>query len=239
MHKTLNQYVRNIVQEHPERWEDALVFATMLLRAQPMECLGGRSPYEVVTGLKPRMPASMVTGVPVEARTVNAYVEDLMEHLKGVYDTVQKVTAEAIAKDEHSLEGRIGYELEVGDAVLVKYPGNRDGPERFRQRTYDGIFVVKRKVSPSAFIVEDIVDKTMPISFRQPVNAERLIKLDMPELELRPGQPKRLEMREKETQPWNVYEIERFGVDGRVNLRLPGGDARWVDLTRCEYRWLA
>ena len=97
---------------------------------------------------------------------------------------------------------------------------------------------MKRKISPAAFEVEDIVDKATPIPFRQPVNAERLAKLDMPELELRPGQPKRLEMRERETQPWNEYVVERFGIDGRVNLRVPGGAARWVDLSKCEYRWL-
>ena len=45
-------------------------------------------------------------------------------------------------------------------------------------------------------------------------------------------------MRESEAQPWNDYEIERFGADGRVSLRYPGGSAKWVDLTACEYHWL-
>jgi len=69
-----------------------------------------------------------------------------------------------------------------------------------------------------------------------------LIKLDMPELELRPDQPRRLEMRESETQPWNEYVIDRFGVDGRVRLKYSEGAAqhamKWVDLSKCEYRWL-
>ena len=97
---------------------------------------------------------------------------------------------------------------------------------------------MKRKISPAAFEVEDLVDKTYSPPFTQPLNAERLIKLDMPELELRPGQPKRLEMRMKETQPWGEYTVERFGLDGRVSLRTPAGSAQWVDLSKCEYRWL-
>ena len=70
------------------------------------------------------------------------------------------------------------------------------------------------------------------------------MKLDMPELELRPDQPRRIEMRERETQPFNTWRIDRFGSDGRVFVRLDGAAAddmssgKWIDLTRCEYRWV-
>ena len=69
-----------------------------------------------------------------------------------------------------------------------------------------------------------------------------MVKLDMPELQLEAGQPRRIEMRETPQQPWNEYVIDRFGADGRVRLSYPGGAAqtrKWVDLTKCEYRWLA
>ena len=74
MHKTLNHCVRGIIDGDPERWEAALPYAQMALRAAPMKCLGGRSPYEVVTGLRPRMPHVLKTGLPVESRTVDEYV---------------------------------------------------------------------------------------------------------------------------------------------------------------------
>ena len=82
------------------------------------------------------------------------------------------------------------------------------------------------------------MDKRAVVPFRQPIHAERLVKLDMPELELQAGQPRKLEMRTAPTQPYNEYTIEKFGIDGRVLLRLEGGDATWHDLTECEYRWL-
>ena len=90
-------------------------------------------------------------------------------------------------------------------------------------------------------MVEDLVDKEYVPKFHQPLHAERLVRLDMPELGLEPGQPRRLEMRESVTDPWNIYVLERFGADGRVRLLLEGGAAqtrKWMDLTKCEYRWL-
>ena len=35
MHKTLNQYVRGIVQGEAEKWEEAVCFAQMILRSAP------------------------------------------------------------------------------------------------------------------------------------------------------------------------------------------------------------
>ena len=205
-----------------------------------MGCLGGRCPFEVVTGLKPRMPSTVSNGFPVEHRTVNDYVKGLLTHLKEVHATVQRVAQDAIERDERTLEGSVSRELHVGDPVLVRREPTveRKGPTRFQGKTYPGIFVVAKKTSSTTYTVADLVDKSLVIPFKQPIHAERLIKLDMPELELRAGQPRRLEMREKETQPWNEYTVERFGMDGRVSLRLKDGEARWVDLSKCEYRWL-
>jgi hypothetical protein len=243
MHRTLNALVRAVVDGHPEDWEDALMYAQLMLRCAPMAALGGRSPYEVVTGLKPRFPRTLLGSVPVEERTVDAYVKDLLEHLQEVHASVQRTTLETIQRDEASMAGHLSAELEVGDPVLVRREATaeRAGPTRFQSRVYDGIYVIKKKVSPTTYVVEDLVDKEYVPKFIQPLHAERLVRLDMPELGLEPGQPRRLEMRESPTSPWNVYTLERFGADGRVRLALQDGAAqtrKWVDLTKCEYRWL-
>ena len=60
-----------IVEDLPDEWEEALPYAQMILRCVPMACLGGRSPYEVVTGLRPKMPAAMLTRLPVDEITVD------------------------------------------------------------------------------------------------------------------------------------------------------------------------
>ena len=107
MHRTLNTLVCAVVEGHPENWEDAIVSAQLMLRCAPMACLGGRSPYEVVTGLKPRFPRSILGGVPVEERSVDGYVKDLMEHLKEVHSSVQRTTLETIERDEASMAGHL------------------------------------------------------------------------------------------------------------------------------------
>ena len=131
-------------------------------------------------------------------------------------------------------------ELQVGDTVLVRREqiGPSAGPTRFHERVYPNVYVLKTKIAPTTYEVEDLVDKSSPVSFVNPVHAERLVKLDMPELELSPSQPRKLEMRLTSTQPWNEYSVERFAVDGRVLLRLTGGEADWYDLTQHEYRWI-
>ena len=141
------------------------------------------------------------------------------------------------------MAGSLSRELEIVDAVLVRREPtvDRSGPTRFQARVYEGVYKIKRKISPTTFVVSDLVDQEHIPAFHQPLHAERLIKLDMPELDLSPDQPRRLEMRETPTQPWNEYVIERFGADGRVRLSIPGGaaqDSKWVDLSKCEYRWI-
>ena len=126
--------------------ERCIVFAQLLLRSAPMACLGGRSPYEVVTGLKPRLPRSIVGAVPVEMTTVDAYVKDLMEHLREVHTSVQRTTLETIEKDEASMAGFLSRELEIGDAGPTRWSEptvDRSGPTRFQSRVYEGVYKIK------------------------------------------------------------------------------------------------
>ena len=162
MHKALNQLVRAVVDGHPEDWENALMYAQLMLRCAPMACLGGRTPYEVVTGLKPRFPRSVIGALPIEQRTVDAYVKDLLDGLREVHSSVQRSTLAAIERDEASMAGHLSSELSVGDTVLVRREptAERKGPTRFQQRVYDGVYVIKSKVSPSTFVVEDPVSYT-------------------------------------------------------------------------------
>ena len=80
----------------------------------------------------------------------------------------------------------------MGDAVLVKRSpaaSGYEGPVRFRLSTYPGIFNVHVKISPIAFKVVDFADPNRELQFSQPLHADRLIRLDLPQLELMPDQP--------------------------------------------------
>ena len=114
----------------------------------------------------------------------------------------------------------------------------RQGPTRFQERVYPGVYEIIEKVSPSTFRVRDLADHRAVVSFEQPLHASRLIQLDLPEVELSPSQPRKISMRTRNSQPWNEYTIERFAADGRVRLRLKDGECGWYDLSECEYTWL-
>ena len=124
--------------------------------------------------------------------------------------------------------------------MLVKreLSSGRQGATRSQERVYPGVYRIRAKVAPGTYHVEDLADKATVLPFTQPINADRFVRLDMPELVLSANQPRKLLMRTRPTQPWNEYTIERFAADGRVQLRLEDGHARWYDLSECEYSWL-
>ena len=62
MHRTLNDVMTALVRDYPDTWELRLKPAQFVLRVSPSKALGGRSPYEVVTGMRVKLPSAMVTG---------------------------------------------------------------------------------------------------------------------------------------------------------------------------------
>ena len=77
LHRTLNSVVRGLVEDHPEDWEERLPYCECILRMTPMKVLGGRSPYEVVTCFKPRLPAALNARSQVEFVTMDEYASRL------------------------------------------------------------------------------------------------------------------------------------------------------------------
>jgi hypothetical protein len=145
---------------------------------------------------------------------------------------------------ESEAGGHLSSELFVGDTVLVKREPTalREGPLRFQSRVYPTVFRVSRKIDRHTFILEHVTGRGTPVGFKQPVNADRLVKLDLPELPLRDESRRELEMFDERDDSWKLWRVDRFSVDGRVRLmRLHDpqrGSFEWHDLSRCRYRWV-
>ena len=139
-------------EDHPENWEERIPFAQCILRASKMQELGGRSPYEVVTGIKPKPPVAMVTEGPREFVPVDEYVRRLSQYMEETYRSVRRTKEESLERQEGILEGRQSAEILVGDAVLVRIgpTEKRGGLEGFQARVYPGVYRVSRKVGPHA-----------------------------------------------------------------------------------------
>ena len=113
-------------------------------------------------------------------------------------------------------------------------------PRRFRPRTYGEVFQIKTRIGPETFAVCDPVDPKKPMTFTNKLNADRLIRIDMPELELKEGQHVRLDVHDNTTDEWRPATIEKYAYDGRVALRYDHEPAElvWLDLFRERYRWV-
>ena len=73
--------------------------------------------------------------------------------------------------------------------------------------------------SHPVFHLTCVGDQTKAPPMKMPVNAANLIKVDMPEFDIDPNQPRELEIQEDPSDPeagWVRYRIEKFAVDGTV-----------------------
>ena len=70
-----------------------------------MKVLGGRSPYEVVLGLKPKLPASLDPSVPVEHVTIDEYVAKVAQYCRETYDMVSRIQREAAEASQEETHG--------------------------------------------------------------------------------------------------------------------------------------
>ena len=88
--------------------------------------------------------------------------------------------------------------------MLVKRESTvaRAGPLRFQEKVYPDLYLVNRDISASTFNVEPVVDPGGRTPFGQPLYADRLVRLDMPEIPLDPGQPCTFEVLNADNDTW-------------------------------------
>ena len=123
LHKTMNGIVRGLVQQDPASWEEKIPYAQCILRTNAMACLGGRSPYEVVLGLKPKFPQSLSTAAgTVQFETVGGYGEKVLRYFKETWAELERLQRNLQEQAENKQLGRLSAALEEGDVVTVMRP---------------------------------------------------------------------------------------------------------------------
>ena len=244
LNRSVNEVVRALVEGHPEDWETRLPFAETILRISPMPVLGGRSPYEVVTGLRPTLPSMLDARHNVREITVDEYSKNLLEHFRSTQAEIERVQEAMVENRDKALKGRLSAELHLGDVVLVKRVRDerQPGPVRFHDKTYPGLCRVRKKINVHTFIVEDLADPKSILPFNEQQHAERLVKVELPVLGLSEAQPRTLEILQEDGVTWVRWRVEKFAVDGRVQLvcldEAEQGRKQWADLSQVRYRWV-
>ena len=147
---------------------------------------GTYTPYEVITGLKPRSPIEplLATGNSVTKQSVDDYVERLCEYLKRVHKQVDQEHTR-IREDSQRAKLRtlpMGGHLAVGDYVMVRKEPEKGVSERLQSRTFDAVFQVVEAhggLSAKAYTVSDLSGNRENLGFKQPVAQDRLLPIDM------------------------------------------------------------
>ena len=250
LHRTMTQVLRKLLQSKPNEWEEMIPYCECLLRVTPLQSLGGRSPYQVVTGLIPRLPRAVMADQASGAVSVDDYADRLVSYLQSAYKDIYRRQAGDREEQEFEDEqrGRISAELQVGDVVVVKLPPtqSRTGPKRFTARTRAQMWRVYKKAGPNTVWLEDANDRSIKNPYSH--NASNLIKLNLPNLELEATRSGYLETYDNTTGEWTLHKVERHSIDGRTLLRRTTRDLDgvlvddpnpvWVDLAEEVYRWI-
>jgi len=249
MHRTMKLVGKALTEDHPHGWPDMIPYAQCILRILPLKALGNRSPYEVVTGLRPKLPTAMVARFPVQEITVDLYAEQLIAYLRTMYARLKALMADAQDAAETEAPGNLDHELQVGDLVLrIRSPHQLataagPAPLRFTRHVDPVIYRVTHRSGgqPFAYRIVDNGDPTRRLKFEQPVNREYLVKMDMPELQ-DPGvqERRRIEVYNVTPDVWRKGTLEKVAQDGRAKVRWDDDPEQLATLELADYRfrWL-
>ena len=150
--------------------------------------------------------------------------------------------------------GHVAYELAVGDLCALAEAQTdeqkRVGPRKFFNRTRPATYRIVEKIGPNTFLLADS-DTGKVMTTTQ--HGRNLVKLDLQDIPVEPGQKRVIEVFDNTTALWERYLITRFSASGQVCLQhrvmqrdrgsesvwVDEGDLKWVDLSELHYRWVA
>jgi hypothetical protein len=209
-----------LIGENPDEWEAMLPYCECILRATPIDAVGGRSPYQVVTGLLLRLPRTLTVDSSVIQVGLNAYVDNLMSYLKDTYRCVKnhQIAVRERRDIEAKDEGTLGCELQVGDLVMLRLDpiNKRGGATRFKPRVREDMWRIKAKISPQTFKLCSPDDPSF--LYDGTMSADNLIRIELPQIELESALRGLIEIKHPSRGAWERFRAEKMAADGKVYL---------------------
>jgi hypothetical protein len=190
-HRDLNALLRKLSAEEGENWHRLVAITQWTIRTTPKPSLGGYSPYEIITGLKPFNPMdALLHPKAKEIPSSHDYVRNLVRYLRTAHSAVRQFIADSQrSNEEQKVAERASATLEIGDHVLIKKAPNQQG-ERVGKRGTPGATISKRltsKTFDTIYEVVTVMDKSAVLSipstgstnlgFPNPVSQERLVRV--------------------------------------------------------------
>jgi len=153
-HLTLNRMLGKVIADNQKDWDSHLSAVLSAYRASKHESTGF-TPYELVTGQKPRMPIDIVLGDVSADRprheNYTEYVEDLRERLTKSHQIAREhlVVAADRRKQECDLKVK-PRSFEIGEKIWYLYPRRYTAKSPKLQRHYTGPYQVVREHSDAS-----------------------------------------------------------------------------------------
>jgi transposase InsO family protein len=145
--QTLLNMLGTLAEDKKTRWKDhlqAMVFAYNCTRCETT----GYSPFELMYGRKPRIPADVMFGLEEqgEGKTYNEYIEDLRSKMSDAYKVVKANIDRAQGRSKMRYDTKVrGTTVEVGDRVLVKKVYFGEGKHKLADKWEENVYVVVKK----------------------------------------------------------------------------------------------
>ena len=205
-HRNMSDLLAMLCKDSPDQWEVLLPRVCFGLRSLPRKALGGRSPLEVVTGLRPKFPNSLALGSLPQSLTADDYCQRLISSMVTVYNEIHKLQLSSVELGENRASRGIGGEFSLGDCVLVRKPkpvvtvSATDVPRgaeavaeaepvvdiagqnvrvsrRLLPRTYPRIYRIKSVISPTTYALVDAVSPDILLPFASTQHVSRLVRM--------------------------------------------------------------
>ena len=252
-HKRLNNVLVAYCAKHPKGWSKWAKLAQWAIRATPRRDKGHKSPYEIVTGLKPQGPIDHVLKRVSEQQLVSPdeYVSELQKCLKSIHATI----ADSIAEEAEKLRrkrlqeasDKEQYPFQLGDFVFVKRPphnvaasvqAEQNVSRRLLPRADTKVYEVYKVLSPTTVVLCDPDTRSTELGFPQPVHVDRLISYDLCALQATTTTPLRLEVTDRNGLKWKG-EIQQQTATGLVRIKWDATNSTELcDLAGLEYDWI-
>ena len=204
------------------------------------------TPYEIITGLKPRSPIDAVLSMNATPKAIShdKYVTELVRYLKDVHHRVDEQRAR-LNEERDKVKLRklgVGQALSVGDYCLVHRPPTLGVSVRLQRPNFDELYQVVEVhgdgLDAKAYTVSDLRGNREGLGFTQLVAADRLTSMDVLLL-MAPSEDAPSRILLKIGGEDKAGTVVNQSVDGRVAIRMDhDGSESCYDLSTTKYRWI-
>ena len=188
-HRVYKALCIEFMKEFGEQWDAIAPHFVWVVRTTSKVYNGRYTPYEIITGMKPRLPLDAVLSTPsvVAKRSADEYVSDLVEYMQSVHKFVQEEHRRIRERERDTdIRKRDMDRFRIGDYVFLKRPGLKPEPghsRRFNSETDARLFQIIHAPSTleeakTVTLMDPATGKTQ-FEFAQPVSTDLLIPVEV------------------------------------------------------------